>query len=84
MKHTYSILFWLSKAKATAAGVPIYCRITVNGKRKEISTNRRIHPDEWNGEQERVKGRGQTAQILNEFLDSLLKLNFPFIASLPQ
>lgn len=34
------ILFWLAKSKLNKRGqVPLYCRITINGERAEISTN---------------------------------------------
>ena len=43
MKTKVSILFYAKKAKAAANGlVPIYTRITINGKRIELSTNRFI------------------------------------------
>ena len=43
-----SILFWLFKAKAGSDGKsPIYCRITIEGKRAEFSTGKRIEAENW-------------------------------------
>ena len=35
--NTFSILFWPNKAKKKNRLIPIYARVTVNGKRAEIS-----------------------------------------------
>jgi hypothetical protein len=43
MNHTYSVLFWINRAKVNKSGqVPIYARVTVSGKRAEIATGRYI------------------------------------------
>ncbi len=48
MKTKVSILFYAKKAKAAANGlVPIYTRITINGKRTELSTNRFVEISKW-------------------------------------
>lgn len=40
--RTFSIHFWLNLAKKKGDLAPIYVRITVDGKRAEISLQRRI------------------------------------------
>lgn len=66
-----SILFFLKKAQVDKKGLtPIYLRITVNGQRVEISTNRKIEVSKWDAAIQRAKGRSETARILNEDLDS--------------
>lgn len=43
MQYDLSILFFLKKGQIDKKGeIPIYLRITVNGERAEISTNRKI------------------------------------------
>jgi hypothetical protein len=42
------LTFWINAHKANAAGkVPISLRITVHGKRAEVSTGIRCLPEEW-------------------------------------
>lgn len=50
----------------------IYLRITVNGERSEISTDRKISPSSWNSVSERVNGRSEAAKITNSYLNNLL------------
>jgi hypothetical protein len=45
MKTTFSLLFYLKKPKNYEKGiVPIYLRITVNGKRAETTSGRECDP----------------------------------------
>jgi len=46
-------------------------RITVNGKRAEMATNRFIAPERWNNEGGYVKGSKSEFKELNEYLDLL-------------
>jgi hypothetical protein len=51
MKTKVSILFYAKRAKASVNGlVPIYTRITVNGQRIELSTNRFVEISKWSTE----------------------------------
>lgn len=57
MKAKVSILFYAKKAKASVSGlVPIYSRITINGKRIELSTNRFVEISKWSLEACKMKG----------------------------
>lgn len=72
MQYDLSILFHLQKGKENKKGeVPIYLRITVNGKRAELSTNESINTTLWDSGQQRAKGRSECARTLNYHLDSL-------------
>src|SRR5690606_21524798 len=68
---TFSILFWLKLSKANNGKAPLYARITVNGKRAEISLKRKIQMDYWSSAKNKVKGTNQEARIINAFLDQV-------------
>ena len=72
MKTKVSILFYAKKAKAAANGlVPIYSRITINGKRIELSTNRFVEISKWSTEAGKIKGSSEEARSINNHLDLL-------------
>jgi len=74
MKTKVSILFYAKRAKANANGlVPIYTRITVNGKRIELSSNRFVEPSKWSTDAGKMKGTSEEARLLNSHLN-LLKM----------
>ena len=72
MNAKVSILFYAKKSKATSlTKVPIYLRITVNGKRAEFSTGKTVVIDKWCSIQSRQKGSSEEALALNKYLDVL-------------
>ena len=72
MKTKVSTLFYAKKAKAAANGlIPIYMRITINGKRIELSTNRFIEISKWSTEAGKIKGSSEEARSINNHLDLL-------------
>jgi site-specific recombinase XerD len=72
MKTKVSILFYAKKAKAAANGlVPIYTRITINGKRIELSTNRFVEISKWSTEAGKMKGTSEETRSINNHLDLL-------------
>lgn len=72
MKTKVSILFYTKRAKAAANGlVPIYTRITINGKRFEQSTNRFVEISKWSTEGNKMKGTSEEARLINNHLDLL-------------
>ena len=72
MKTKVSILFYAKRAKANTSGlVPIYTRITVNGKRIELSSNRFVEPSKWSTEAGKMKGTSEEARLVNSHLDVL-------------
>ena len=74
MKTKVSILFYAKRAKASVNGlVPIYTRITINGKRIELSTNRFVEISKWSTEAGKMKGSSEEARSINNHLD-LLKI----------
>jgi site-specific recombinase XerD len=72
MKTTFSLLFYLKKPKNHQNGlVPIYLRITVNGKRAETTSGRECIPANWNCSAGRLRGTKEDVKSLNAYLDNL-------------
>ena len=68
--NTFGVAFYLKKQKTTRAGKsPIYARITVNGKRIEISIKRSIEQNNWNAIKGMAKGSREETVKLNKYLD---------------
>ena len=68
---TFSIHFWLKMAKRKEDLAPIYVRITVNGKRAEISLKRDISVTQWDARAKRAKPRTHGANSINAYLDDI-------------
>ena len=70
MKHTYSVLFWLQNHKISkkTGEVPISARITVDGKRSELSTGKKILAEKWNVNAGKMKGNSEEARLINNHL----------------
>lgn len=67
--NTYSVLFYIRNEKVNKAEkVPIYMRITINGKRVEISTKQWIEAARWNSSGV-VKGNKPDADHINRVLE---------------
>ena len=54
--NTFSILFWLKLANAKNGKAPLYVRITVNGKRVELSLKRKLTISDWDATKSKLKG----------------------------
>lgn len=72
MNKTFSLLFYVKKSKTRANGTaPIYLRITIDGKPREITTKRHIAPEKWNSIAQKVNGNTEEVRALNAYLKSL-------------
>lgn len=72
MVKTFHHIFYQKKPKTYRTGpVPIYLRITVEGKRAEISINREVEPDNWISKAGRLKGKSEEVRKFNAHLDAL-------------
>lgn len=72
MQTKISILFYAKRAKANVDGlIPIYLRVTIGGRRIEISTKRYVEIAKWSVEQGRMKGNSEQAYSINTYLDIL-------------
>jgi site-specific recombinase XerD len=72
MKSNVSLWFHLRTSKMNEKNqAPIYLRITVDGKRVELSTGHYILPDTWNSDTCQVKGTKEEAKLVNTSLGTL-------------
>jgi hypothetical protein len=66
--QTFSILIWANATRGTQQGHALFARVTVNGRRAEISLKRKVDPARWNASSGQLKGSGSEARALNNFL----------------
>jgi site-specific recombinase XerD len=72
LNYTFNTLIWLKKARLRHGEAPIYIRITIDGKRTEISTKKFVCPEKWNSEGQSVKGNNEEARRLNQYLRMMI------------
>ncbi|WP_184658743.1 site-specific integrase [Pedobacter cryoconitis] len=72
MKTNFSLLFYMKKPKNYVKGsAPIYLRITVQGKRSEITAGSSCDPSRWNSQTGRSNGNKEEVKSFNAYLDNL-------------
>ena len=72
MTKNFNILFYLRRDKADEQGnAPIYCRISVDGKRSELAIKRTVHLARWNTGKGCVKETNEEARGINFYIDSV-------------
>ena len=69
--QTFSILIWANKAKATEEGIPVFARITIDGKRSEISLKKKISADKWDSKMGCAKGNSEDARTINTYISQV-------------
>lgn len=70
-KSTFTVIFFTRKSRSNSNQLSIYVRITVNGKRSEMSLKRSIEQIQWDNTKNRGRGNSETARILNAYLDGV-------------
>lgn len=75
--NSFSTLFYLKDERRDKNGnAGLYLRITVDGRRTSISLNRKIDPSKWDSRMNKLKGKGNEAEELNQFMATIKhKLN---------
>ncbi len=69
MRSTFRILFFLKRDKQKASGcVPLFCRITIDGKTARFGLKVDIHPDLWDTKAGQALGRSQQSIEINSLL----------------
>jgi len=67
-----SIRYILIKSKKNKLSLcPIFCRLTLNGKRKEFSTGLMVKPGEWNSKQQLITKLNDKHKVYNQKLQLL-------------
>lgn len=72
MQQLFSFIFYIKRSKADSNGkANVYLRITVNGKRAEVSISRKADINKWVPSSGKLKGNSAEAQQLNSFIDGI-------------
>ena len=72
MKSTFSVLFYPKRNDINSAReAPVYMRITVNGKRSELSIHRKVNLLKWNHRAGKLSGTKKEVKNFNNYLDAL-------------
>lgn len=72
MVHNLHILFFLYRSKSNEKGTsPIFCRLTLDKKRKQFSTGHFAKELNWNNLTQRYRGTSIDAQHINNSLDEI-------------
>ena len=69
--NSFGVTFFVKKYKMVNGNVPIYVRITVNGKRADISTKRVVAEKNWNALKGQAKGSKEETLTLNNYLQQI-------------
>ena len=70
MNSKVTLHFYAKSTKANGKGLlPIYVRLTIDGKRFEYSTKKFIEPTKWSTELSKMKGNSEEARSINNLLD---------------
>jgi len=69
--QNYQLSFLIKPGKTKNLKAPIYCRISVNGKRVELSLKRYIDPEKWMNKAGRAIGNSEESRLVNTTIDIL-------------
>ncbi|CAM2774983.1 Site-specific recombinase XerD [Flavobacterium succinicans] len=70
MKEKITLHFYAKATKSNSSGLlPIYVRLTIDGKRLEYSTKKFIDVSKWSKDLNRMKGNSEEARSINSLLD---------------
>ncbi|MFD0796892.1 phage integrase SAM-like domain-containing protein [Maribacter chungangensis] len=69
---TFSVLFWVYTQRSDKNNSSnIYARITLNGKKVNLSLNQKVNVDSWDPKRQKLKGNGKTSREVNYYLDEV-------------
>ena len=70
MKTKITLHFYAKSTKANANGLlPIYVKLTVDGKRLEFSTKKFVEKAKWSNELFKMKGSSEEVCSIDSYLD---------------
>ena len=80
--ETYNVIFYAKKVKNNPRMSTIYLRITVSGKRTEISTGQVINSLQWGIKSGKIIGNTHNAKQLNALMEGIRSKVFECYISL--
>ncbi len=66
--QNFSILIWASKLKKSKKEAILFLRITVDGKRAELSLKKKINVDNWDQTAGSMNGTSGEAKVINNYI----------------
>ncbi|QQM28513.1 site-specific integrase [Elizabethkingia sp. M8] len=70
MRSTFKVLFFLKRDKQKKNGsVPVYCRITIDGKEARFGMKKNIDPKLWNTKEGKATGKSAESSEINALLE---------------
>lgn len=70
MRSTFKVLFFLKRDKQKKDGtVPVYCRITIDGKESRFGMKKNIDPKLWNVKEGKATGKSAESSEINALLE---------------
>ncbi len=69
--NTFGVQFITRSNKAKDGLYPIYARISVDGRRVEVSLKKFINPDNWSDAKGSAKGKSEEIRNLNAYLEQI-------------
>lgn len=70
MRSTFKVLFFLKRDKQKKDGnVPVYCRITIDGKEARFGMKKNIDPKLWNVKEGKATGKSAESSEINALLE---------------
>jgi hypothetical protein len=72
MNNGFKMLFYLKKPKYYTTGpIPIYLRISVDGKRSEVTIGEEVESNLWDNKRLNVKGTNDSAKKINHRIETV-------------
>ena len=68
-QSTFSVLFWIYSKRAKENQTAIYARISINGRKLNISLKRKVDVDLWDPKKQKLMGKSPYAKEFNQFLE---------------
>jgi hypothetical protein len=66
--QTFSSLIWASRVKKSKKEAILFLRITIDGKRAELSLKKKVNVDDWDQNACCMKGTGGEAKVINNYI----------------
>jgi site-specific recombinase XerD len=68
--QTFSILFWINSSRAKEDQAELYARISINGKRVNLSLKEKVPVSQWDNKRLKLKGPSAKARQINEYIEA--------------